>query len=194
MTRRQLRRKSISAHVYSYFKECSKYATLTRWHMVDVLSAVCEVQLLYIKFLMNTFWHLHGIVADYQFLKRKASPCVSFSFENSLLLLIIFGKQQNVTWKGSKFTIHNYSHQKPLIYCIFGECLKVGVVGCLGVWALCHSYLDWPIPEIFVRSPSGLLLFDLAATLVHNGQNWASCSVTAVWETLQWLRLPETNV
>lgn len=40
--------------------------------------------------------------------------------------------------------------------------------GCLGVWVFCHSYLDRPIPDIFVLSPNGLLLFDLAATLVEN--------------------------
>lgn len=90
---------------------------------------------------------------------------------------------------GQQVHIHHYSHEAPLICCIFRGCFEVGVGGCLGVWALCHSYLDRPIPEIFVHSPNGLLLFDLAATLVHIRQDWASLAVSQLfWRrcSAQW--------
>lgn len=52
---------------------------------------------------MNSFWHLHGIVADYPFQNAKHSR-VFLSLSRKYVVLRIIGKQQKLTWQGSKFT------------------------------------------------------------------------------------------
>lgn len=67
--------------------------------------------------------------------KRKACPWVSLSLGNSLLLLIIFGKQHKVIWQGSKFT-HIMILTKNLQFIAYFE--NVLRSGWEGAWACGH--------------------------------------------------------
>lgn len=181
---------NVYVHIYAYFKEFWKCATFTRsplnkeWHLVVALSTVCKAKLFYITVLMNSFWHLHGIVAGYQFQNPKHSR-VFLSFSKICCIkknrqttkADLAGQQVHHTSLFTRSTF-NLLHIQGMFWGWGGR-----VLGCVGTLSfLSRSANSW---DFCPQSQWSAIVWFGSRARPHQSRLSISCSVTAVLETLQ---------